>query len=112
MKKTSQARSQRRSYELWLKENNISAYKEWKSNRHLRAKQLTESQSESIRNQEESRLESLQTRIITDMRNKGKTEEEITRYVAIWVKTLHLWGSDEQPLSWKEAEREYEEENK
>ena len=112
MKKTSQARMQRRSYELWLKKNNIAAYKEWKANRHARSKQLIENQNSIVRNQEEENLEKLQTKIISDMRNNGKTDEEINKYIAIWVKTLHLWGSDEQPLTWKEAEREYEEENK
>lgn len=108
----SQARKQRRSYELWLKENNIAAYKEWKSNRHTRGKQLIETQNAAVRNKEEETLEARQTKIISDMRDKGKTEEEINKYIAIWVKTLRLWGSDEQPLTWKEAEREYEEEKK
>ena len=112
MKNTSQARKQRRSYELWLKKNNIAAYKEWKANRHVRAKQLIENQNSVVRNKEEETLEALQTKIISDMRNNGKTDEEINKYIAIWVKTLRLWGSDEQPLTWKEAEREYEEENK
>lgn len=112
MKQTSQARKQRRSYELWLKVNNIAAYKEWKANRHTRAKQLIETQNVAVRNKEEETLEARQTKIISDMRDKGKTEEEINKYIAIWVKTLQLWGSDEQPLTWKEAEREYEEEKK
>lgn len=112
MKKTSQARAQRRSYELWLKKNNLAAYKEWKANRHVRAKQLMDNQTTAVRNQEEEKLESLQTKIISDMRSKGKSDEEINKYIAIWVKTLRLWGSDEQPLTWKEAEKEYEEENK
>jgi len=112
MKQTSQARKQRRSYELWLKVNNIDAYKEWKANRHTRSKQLIETQTTAVRNKEEETLEARQTKIISDMKDKGKTEEEINKYIAIWVKTLHLWGSDEQPLTWKEAEREYEEEKK
>ena len=112
MKNTSQARKQRRSYELWLKKNNIAAYKEWKANSHLRGKQLMDNQTTAVRNKEEESLEALQTKIISDMRNNGKTEEEINKYIAIWVKTLRLWGSDEQALTWKEAEREYEEENK
>ena len=112
MKQTSQARKQRRSYELWLKVNNIAAYKEWKANRHTRSKQLIETQTSAVRSKEEETLEARQSKIISDMKDKGKTEEEINKYIAIWVKTLHLWGSDEQPLTWKEAEKEYEEEKK
>jgi hypothetical protein len=112
MKNTSQARKQRRSYELWLKKNNIAAYKEWKANRHVRAKSLMDSQTEAVRKTEEETLEAMQTKIISQMKNDGKSNEEIDRYIGIWVKTLKLWATDEQPLSWKEAVAEYEEENK
>jgi hypothetical protein len=112
MKVTSQARKQRRNYELWLKKNNIAAYKEWKANRYQRGNSLQETQREVVAKSEESFLEDMQTKIISEMREDGKSNEEIDRYISIWVKTLSLWGSKEKGLSWKEAEREYEEERK
>jgi hypothetical protein len=112
MKVTSQARKQRRNYELWLKKNNIAAYKEWKANRYQRGNSLQETQRELVTKSEESFLEDMQTKIISEMREDGKSNEEIDRYISIWVKTLSLWGSGEKRLSWKEAEREYEEERK
>jgi hypothetical protein len=106
----SQARNQRRSYELWLKKTNIEAYKEWKSQAQIRGKQIHQQNVEASRNAEAERLEKLQTEKIVAMKAEGKSDEEIDRYVGIWVKTLKLWATDEPKLNWKEATREYERE--
>lgn len=106
----SQPRRQRRAYELWLKKNNPQAYKEWKSNSVARGRQIHEQNVEAQRNAEAENLEKMQTSIIVRMREEGKSDAEIDRYVGIWVKTLKLWASEEKPLTWKEATREYERE--
>jgi hypothetical protein len=106
----SQARNQRRSYELWLKRTNPTAYKEWKSQSHTRGKMIFEQNVEAARNAEVERLEKLQTEKIVAMKAEGRSEEEIDRYIGIWVKTLKLWATGEKPLNWKEATREYERE--
>jgi hypothetical protein len=106
----SQARRQRRAYELWLKKTNAPAYKEWKSQAQARGRRIFEENAEKVRNDESERLEKTQTEIIVRMKAEGKSDEEIDRYVGTWVKTLKIWGSDEQPLNWKEAQREYDEE--
>jgi len=67
----SQARSQRRSYELWLKRTNPTAYKEWKSQSHARGKQIFEQNVEAVRTAEAERLENLQTEKIVAMKADG-----------------------------------------
>jgi hypothetical protein len=103
----SQARRQRRAYELWLKENNPAAYREWKSQSVERGRGLQEDAAETVRKAEAASLENRQTNIIVSMRDAGRSEEEINEYVAIWVKTLRLWGSDEPKMSWNQAKKEY-----
>jgi hypothetical protein len=95
---------------MWLKKNNIEAYKEWKSQSVIRGKQIHEQNVEAVRNSEAENLEKIQTDIIVKMRGEGRTDEEIDRYIGIWAKSLKLWGSDEKKLNWKEATREYDKE--
>lgn len=106
----SQARRQRRAYELWLKRNNPEAYREWKSNSVARGRQIHDQNVEAQRNAEAERLEKIQTDIIVRMREEGRSDSEIDRYVGIWVKTLKPWATDEKPLNWKAATREYDSE--
>ena len=113
MSKTqSTAKRQRRAYELWLKKTNPTAYKEWKSQSVQRGKQLHEAQTEAVRKAEEERLEKIQTDMIVSMKAEGKSDAEIDKHVAIWVKTLKLWGSNDRPMRYREAVREFTEENK
>ena len=107
----SQARKQRRSYELWLKKNNIEEYKKWKATNQLRGRTIHNENVELVQKAEAERLEKLQTKMIQDMRKRGMNDTEINRHIEIWVKTISLWGVHEKPLSWKEAEREWEAEN-
>jgi hypothetical protein len=107
----SQARKQRRGYELWLKKNNIEEYKKWKSTNLLRGKTIHQENCEIVSRKEAEMYERMQGKMILDMKNRGMSNEEIDRHIEIWVKTIKLWGSKEKPLSWKEAEREWEAEN-
>lgn len=107
-KTTSQARKQRRSYELWLKKNNPQAYKEWKSQSTERGKMLSEQQEEKIREAESTRLEAIQADMINRLESEGKTKEEIDREISIWALTIKPWGSTENKLTRKEAEKQYD----
>jgi|NOAtaT_6_FD_contig_61_901994_length_2019_multi_4_in_0_out_0_3 hypothetical protein len=107
----SQARKQRRSYELWLKKNNIEEYKKWKALNQLRGRTIHQENVELVQKAEAERLEKLQNEKIREMKKRGMSNEEIDRHIEIWVKTLKLWGTHEKPLSWKEAEREWASEN-
>jgi hypothetical protein len=109
MKRQSQARKQRRSYELWLKKNNPVEYRAWKSSNLLRGKKIQEENAEIVRSKETESLEKRQAQIITEMRRRGMSDSEINRHIEIWVKTVKLWGSEES-LSWKDAVREWESE--
>jgi len=107
-KKTSQSRAQRRSYEKFLKKSNPLAYKEWKQTSIERGKKFKEEQTQLIEDKHNESLELLQDKIIQDLRNQGKTQEEINKHIDIWVKTIKPWGSGEKSLSWKDAVKEYE----
>ena len=107
-KTTSQSRAQRRTYEKFLKKTNPTAYKEWKENSLERGKRYEEEQTQIVEDKHNTALESLQNKMIQDLRDQGKSQEEIDRHVAIWVKTIKPWGSDEKPLTWKDAVKEYE----
>ena len=109
-KATSQSRSQRRNYEKFLKKTNPTAYKEWKSNSIERGKSYESNHIELVENQQTESFESMQNKLINDLRESGKSQEEIDRHIAIWVKTIKIWGSNEKPLSWNEAVKEYESE--
>ena len=106
----SQARKQRRSYELWLKKNNPVEYRAWKSINQLRGRKIQEENAEIVRNKEAENLEKRQAQMIVDMKRRGMSDSEINRHIEIWVKTLNLWGVHEKPLSWNEAVREWESE--
>lgn len=110
-KSTSNDRKQRRSYEKWLKKTNPQSYREWKSDSVKRGKQIHQQQIESINKSIEESYEKQQSLITERLKNEGKTQEEIDRYINIWVATLKIWGSDEKPLSWKDAEKQYNIEN-
>jgi len=110
MKKQSQARKQRRSYELWLKKNNPAAYREWKSINQVRGSKIHEENAEIVRKKEEESLERRQAKMIVDMRARGMSDADINKHIEIWVKTIKLWGSGEKALSVKEARREWESE--
>ena len=113
MSKTqSTAKRQRRAYELWLKKTNPVAYKEWKSHSRERGIQLQNAQSESVRKMEEEHLEKIQTDMIVKMKAEGKTDAEIDQHIAIWVKTLKIWGSNERPMRFRDAVKEFNAENK
>lgn len=112
MSKTqSTAKRQRRAYELWLKKTNPAAYKEWKSQSIQRGIQLQNAQSESVRKMEEEHLEKIQTDMIVKMKAEGKTDAEIDQHIAIWVKTLKIWGSNERPMRFRDAMKEFNAEN-
>jgi hypothetical protein len=108
IKATSQSRAQRRNYEKFLKKTNPAAYKEWKENSIERGKRFEEEQTRFVEDKQTAALEGIQNKMIQDLRNEGKSQEEIDRHVAIWIKTLKPWGSNEKPLSWTEAVKEYE----
>ena len=107
-KAVSQSRAQRRKYEKFLKKTNPTAYKEWKNTSIERGKKFIEEQSQFVESQQTEALEEIQNKMIQDLRSQGKTQEEIDRHINIWVRTLKPWGSDEKPLNWNEAEKEYE----
>jgi len=107
-KTTSQTRAQRRSYEKFLKKTNPIAYKEWKESSIERGKRFEEEQTQFIEDKHTEALESIQNKMIQDLREQGKTQEEIDKHVSVWVKTIKPWGSVEKPLSWKDAVKEYE----
>jgi hypothetical protein len=109
---TSDSRKQRRNYELWLKRTNKEAYKKWKSESVKRGNAIHEQNTEAIRNAESEMLEKKQTDIIVRMREEGKTEEQIDEFIAIWIKTIKTWGSDEPKLSLRKATKEYKKESK
>jgi hypothetical protein len=111
-KTTSKSRSERRKYEKFLKKVNPTAYDQWKSNSTERSKKFVEEQNQLIEDKQTEHLEGVQNKLINDLRNLGKTQEEIDRHIAIWIKTLKPWGSTEKSLTWKEAEKEYELESK
>jgi hypothetical protein len=105
-KAQSQSRAQRRAYESFLKQTNPHAYKQWKSESIERGKQIHESNVEAVRKTEEAHYEKLQTSIIETMRADGKSDSEIDEYVADWVQTIKVWGSNEKPKRIKEIHRE------
>lgn len=107
-KTTSQSRSQRRAYELWLKKNNPAAYKQWKSQSFQRGKTLSTEFEEKVRETETARLEKIQAELINKLSEEGKTQEEIDRHVNVWAMTLKPWGSDEKRLTLKDAQKEYD----
>ena len=71
-----------------------------------RGKQIHESNVEAVRKTEEAHYEKLQTSIIETMRADGKSDSEIDEYVADWVQTIKVWGSNEKPKRIKEIHRE------
>jgi hypothetical protein len=103
---SSQARKQRRAYEKFLKKTNPTAYKEWKSESIKRGNEIHQANVESVRKSEEAYYESQQTKIISQLREEGKTNEEIDSFIAKWVQTIKVWGSDERPKRWRELNRE------
>jgi hypothetical protein len=107
-KAISQSRAQRRNYEKFLKATNPAAYKEWKDNSLERGNQYKEQHTQIIEDKQTQHFEDIQAKLIQDMLAQGKTQQEIDKHISIWVKTIKPWGSTEKPLSWKDAEKEYE----
>jgi hypothetical protein len=103
---SSESRKQRRAYEKFLKKTNPGAYKMWKSESIKRGQEIHESNVESVRKSEESYYEAQQTKLISQLREEGKTNEEIDSFVAKWVQTIKVWGSNEKPKRWRELNRE------
>jgi len=105
-KQTSQARKQRRLYEAYLKKFQPAQYKEYKAGVIARGKMIHESNVEAVRKAEEARFEAIQTNMIQQMREEGKSNDEIDAYINDWVQTIKVWGSDERPKRWREIRRE------
>ena len=105
-KPQSQAKSQRRLYEQYLKKTNMAAYKEWKAGAKERGEKIHQQNEDAVRRAEEERLEAIQTGMIQSMRAEGKTDAEIDEHISDWVKTLKLWGSSERPLRMREVKKE------
>lgn len=110
-KSVSSARKQRRSYELWLKKNNPTEYREWKSESIKRGKSIHQQTIESANKALEEKYEAQQGKIIEKMKSEGKSQEEIDRHISIWISTLKIWGSDEKTLKWKDAITQYDSKN-
>jgi hypothetical protein len=104
----SQSRAQRRNYEKFLKATNPVAYKEWKENSLERGNQYKEEHTQIIEDKQTKHFEDIQAKLIQDLLEQGKSQGEIDRHIAIWIKTIKPWGSTEKPLSWKSAEKEYD----
>jgi hypothetical protein len=105
-KPQSQARAQRRAYESFLKKTNPIAYQGWKTEAIQRGKEIHEANTETVRKAEEEHYEKIQTSIVEAMRESGKTNEEIDAYIADWVQTIKVWGSNERPKRMREIKRE------
>ena len=105
-KKQSNARNQRRAYELYLKKNAPEQYKIWKSTVIERGAKTHEQNTEEVRKSEEAYFEGMQAKIIQSMKDEGKSNEEIDEYINDWVKTLKVWGSNERPMRRREIIRE------
>lgn len=110
-KMPSQARSQRRSYELWLKKNNPQEYKKWKSNFVTRGRLLHEEHVRATQDFEEQTLEKRQADIIVKLKEAGKSDSEVDRHIGIWIKTIKQWASDEPRMNLRKATRSYDLEN-
>lgn len=105
----SQARRQRRQYELWLKKNNPVAYREWKSNSIQRGREMHQQFTDSIMDRMNENLEVQQAKLIERLEAEGKTKEEIDIAVSEWVSRLKIWGSDETPKRYREIVKERKE---
>lgn len=103
---SSQARTQRRLYEKYLKKFNPTQYLEWKSGVAERGRKIHEQNTESTRKREEAMYEEMQTKMIQRMKAEGLSNEEIDSNIEDWVKTLKLWGSSERPMRMREIRRE------
>ena len=95
MKTTSQGRKQRRLYERYLKETDMSQYKVWKSGVLSRGQKAHEENVEEVRKSEEAFYEGLQTRSIRTMKNAGIENDVIDASIENWVQTIRLWGTKE-----------------
>jgi hypothetical protein len=104
----SQPRKQRRAYELWLKKNDPAKYREWKAESQARGRQIHAENVEKVRQAESEQYESIQTKMIYDMRNEGFSDSEIDEHVEDWAKTIKVWGSDERPMRRREIKKSKE----
>jgi hypothetical protein len=104
----SQARRQRRAYEIYLKKTDFPKYREWKDKVKERGRALFFSNREAVEKKEEEFYENMQTQLIQTLRDKGVEDSAIDQYIEDWVQTLKVWGSNEKPLKWKEVQRQKE----
>lgn len=95
MKNNSSARRQRRLYEKYLKSNHNSQYVEWKKDSVKRGEEYHKQHTESTMKDIESQMESMQTRMIQEMKSLGKTDKEINDYVEDWMFSTKIWGESD-----------------
>lgn len=104
--KTSEARKQRRLYEMFLKKYKPAQYLEWKAGASERGNKIHTENTEAVRKTEEAMYEAIQTRMIQRMKSEGKSDSDIDVFIEDWVKGLKLWGSSERPMRLREIKRE------
>ncbi len=107
-KTASMSRRQRRNYENWLKKYNPTAYKEWKSSSLERGNSLHENHVNSVTESQESHYQNIQANKIIALQEKGLSEKEIEREIAIWTMTLKPWNTTDKALTLKEATKLYD----
>lgn len=110
-KTASTSRRQRRNYENWLKKYNPVEYKKWKSSSLERGKTLHENHTNSVNEKQESHYQNIQANMVIALQEKGLTEKEIEREIAIWTMTLKPWNTTEKALTLKEATKLYDLDN-
>ena len=81
-KNQSAARQQRRLYEKFLKKFHPAQYIEYKSGVLERGRKIHQENVEAVSKAEEARYEEIQNRMILEMREKGKSDEEIDSYMS------------------------------
>ena len=81
-KNQSAARQQRRLYEKFLKKFHPAQYTEYKSGVLERGRKIHQENVEAVRKAEEARYEEIQNRMILEMREQGKSNEEIDSFFA------------------------------
>ena len=104
----SQARKQRRSYELFLKKYHPEQYKEYKSGVKERGIKIHQENVEKVEQSQAAYYEELEGNIINHMKSEGKTQEEINIHLEDWAQGLKVWGSKERPLRPREIRRNKE----
>ena len=107
-KSPSTSRKQRRNYENWLKKYNPVAYSEWKSSSLERGNSLHENHTNTVNDKQESHYQNIQANMVIALQEKGLSEKEIEREIAIWTMTLKPWNTSGKALTLKEATKQYD----